>query len=114
MVTGRVADVRPYLAHAAAVVAPLRIARGIQNKVLEAMAMAKTVVSSPQALEGIAAQVDEEILRADSPANFVASVDRVLRGFDCGRAARLRVVADFSWASSLQTVDAWLNGEIKP
>lgn len=113
MVTGRVADVRPYLAHAAVVVAPLRIARGIQNKVLEAMAMAKTVVSSPQALEGIAAEVDEEILRADSPASFVASVDRVFRGFDCGRAARLRVVADFSWASSLQTVDAWLNGEIK-
>jgi sugar transferase (PEP-CTERM/EpsH1 system associated) len=112
MVTGRVADVRPYLAHAAAVVAPLRIARGIQNKVLEAMAMAKTVVSSPQALEGISAKVGEEILRADSPAGFVASIDRALRGLDCGNAARHRVMADFSWASSLKTVDAWLNGEI--
>jgi sugar transferase (PEP-CTERM/EpsH1 system associated) len=112
-VTGRVEDVRPYLAHAAAVVAPLRIARGIQNKVLEAMAMAKTVVSSPQALEGIAAKVDEEILCADGSMNYAASIDRVLRGFDCGRAARHRVVTDYSWASSLKTVDAWLNGEIR-
>ena len=54
-VTGRVPDVRPYLAHAAAAVAPMRIARGIQNKVLEAMAMARPVVVTPDALEGIAA-----------------------------------------------------------
>ena len=53
VVTGRVPDVRPYLAHAAAVVAPLRLARGIQNKVLEAMAMARPVVATPQAAEGI-------------------------------------------------------------
>ena len=51
-VTGRVPDVRPYLAHAAVAVAPLRIARGIQNKVLEAMAMARPVVASPQAHRG--------------------------------------------------------------
>ena len=51
-VTGRVADVRPYLAHAALAVAPLRIARGIQNKVLEAMAMGKPVVASPARLRG--------------------------------------------------------------
>ncbi|MBW8897819.1 MAG: TIGR03087 family PEP-CTERM/XrtA system glycosyltransferase, partial [Massilia sp.] len=53
VVTGTVPDVRPYIAHAAVSVAPLRIARGIQNKVLEAMAMATPVVVSPQALEGI-------------------------------------------------------------
>ena len=52
-VTGTVPDVRPYIAHADVAVAPLRIARGIQNKVLEAMAMARPVVVSPQALEGI-------------------------------------------------------------
>jgi hypothetical protein len=55
-VTGTVPDVRPYIAHAQVAVAPLRIARGIQNKVLEAMAMATPVVVSPQALEGIDAE----------------------------------------------------------
>jgi len=112
VVTGRVEDVRPYLSHAAAVVAPLRIARGIQNKVLEAMAMAKTVVSSPQALEGIAARLDEEILRADNPASFILALDRALNGFNCGKAARNRVVADYSWDASLARVDACLAGEI--
>ncbi len=110
IVTGRVEDVRPYLAHAAAVVAPLRIARGIQNKVLEAMAMARTVISSPQALEGIAAHLDEEILRADTPAAFAAAVEQALQGFDCGPAARTRVVADYSWAASLARVDTLLSG----
>lgn len=54
IVTGRVDDVRPYLSHARLVVAPLRIARGIQNKVLEAMAMGKYTVTSSAAMEGIA------------------------------------------------------------
>jgi polysaccharide biosynthesis protein PslH len=52
-VTGAVHDVRPYLAHAHAAVAPLRIARGVQNKVLEAMAMGRPVVATPQALDGL-------------------------------------------------------------
>jgi hypothetical protein len=51
-VVGQVADVRPHVAGAAVVIAPLRIARGLQNKVLEAMAMAKPVVASPAALAG--------------------------------------------------------------
>lgn len=110
-VTGRVEDVRPYLAHAEVVVAPLRIARGIQNKVLEAMAMAKTVVSSPQALEGISATLNEEILSAEGPENFVNALELILQGFDCGDAARKRVVADYSWPSSLAQVDGLLNGE---
>jgi len=52
-VTGTVADIRPYLAHARAAVAPLRVARGIQNKVLEAMAMAVPVLATPAAMEGL-------------------------------------------------------------
>ncbi|ABK43111.1 glycosyl transferase, group 1 [Magnetococcus marinus MC-1] len=54
MVTGRVADVRPYVAHAAFAIAPLLTARGTQNKVLEAMAMGKAVLATPQAMEGLA------------------------------------------------------------
>src|SRR6185312_2261157 len=64
-VTGRVADTRPYIAHASAVVAPLRIARGIQNKVLEAMAMAKPVVASRQAFEGVRARPGQDLLVAE-------------------------------------------------
>lgn len=52
-VTGRVEDIRCYLHYAHVVVAPLLIARGIQNKVLEAMAMGKAIVATPQAIEGI-------------------------------------------------------------
>ncbi|MBL1264954.1 TIGR03087 family PEP-CTERM/XrtA system glycosyltransferase [Candidatus Methylomicrobium oryzae] len=53
VVTGAVEDVRPYIAHAKLAIAPLRIARGIQNKVLEAMAMGKHVLATPAAMEGI-------------------------------------------------------------
>src|SRR5438270_733322 len=63
-VTGRVPDVRPYLLHADAAVAPMRIARGIQNKVLEAMASARPVVATSDALEGIAAVPGTEVLAA--------------------------------------------------
>ncbi len=58
-VTGQVPDVRPYLAHAGCVVAPLKIARGVQNKVLEAMAMARVVVATPEAREGIDASAGD-------------------------------------------------------
>lgn len=67
-VTGRVPDVRPYVAHAHICVAPLRIARGIQNKVLEAMAMARPVVASPQAFEGVRATAGQDLLVADGAA----------------------------------------------
>ncbi|MEW5789520.1 MAG: TIGR03087 family PEP-CTERM/XrtA system glycosyltransferase [Pseudomonadota bacterium] len=108
VVTGRVEDVRPYLAHASVVVAPLRIARGIQNKVLEAMAMGKSVVSSPQALEGIQARVGEEVLRAETGTEFAQAVGRVLDGFVCGPAARSRVVTEYGWDASLAPMDALL------
>ena len=111
-VTGRVEDVRPYLAHAAVVVTPLRIARGIQNKVLEAMAMAQTVVSSSQALEGIDAEHGKEVLRADSPEEFAGAISAVLEGVRCGEAARRRVLADYAWETNLAIVDTWLRGEV--
>ena len=65
IVTGAVADMRSWLAAADVVVAPLRIARGIQNKVLEAMAMARPVVASPAAFEGIEAEPGRDLLVAD-------------------------------------------------
>ncbi len=111
-VTGAVPDVRPYIAHAAVAVAPLRIARGIQNKVLEAMAMAKTVVVSPQALEGIDAEADKELLLANDPDQFATTVCTALdhKTEDIGAAARQCVVSRYGWSSHLGRVDALLDG----
>lgn len=107
-VTGRVEDVRPYIAHAAAVVAPLRIARGIQNKVLEGMAMAKTVVCSPQGLEGIHAEVGSEVLLAEDAAAFARECLRAIEGLDLGHAARQRVLSSYDWDACLAKLDALL------
>ncbi|MBI5329085.1 MAG: TIGR03087 family PEP-CTERM/XrtA system glycosyltransferase [Betaproteobacteria bacterium] len=112
-VTGRVEDVRPYLAHAEAVVAPLRIARGIQNKVLEGMAMARTVIASPQALEGIAARDGEEVLRAEGVADYLEAHTRIRAGLDLGGAARARVLADYSWPAALAPLDRLLATEAR-
>jgi sugar transferase (PEP-CTERM/EpsH1 system associated) len=109
VVTGTVPDVRPYIAHAAVAVAPLRIARGVQNKVLEAMAMATPVVVSPQALEGIDAVPGSELVLADEPAAFADACAALLAGQDSasaaiGRAARAKVQRQYSWSSNLACI----------
>jgi sugar transferase (PEP-CTERM/EpsH1 system associated) len=109
-VTGTVADVRAYVAHAALSVAPLRIARGIQNKVLEAMAMAKAVLVTPQALEGIDAEVGRELLLAEGAPQWIAAAAAALAAAPAalaaiGQAARARVVADYSWDARLAPLD---------
>jgi sugar transferase (PEP-CTERM/EpsH1 system associated) len=108
-VTGTVPDVRPYIAHAAVAVAPLRIARGIQNKVLEAMAMARAVVVSPQALEGIDAEPGSELVLADSAPAFIDAVGTLLDGQASaieaiGQAARAKVQRRYSWSSNLACI----------
>jgi sugar transferase (PEP-CTERM/EpsH1 system associated) len=108
-VTGTVPDVRPYIAHAAVAVAPLRIARGIQNKVLEAMAMARAVVVSPQALEGIDAEPGTELVLAEDAAAFVDAVQALLASQDgareaIGQAARAKVQRRYSWSSNLACI----------
>ena len=109
-VTGRVADVRPYLAHATAAVAPMRIGRGIQNKVLEAMAMARPVIVTTDALVGINAIPGTEVLRADDVAGFVESCVQVAESAapGIGQAARARVLADFVWSQRLSGFDELL------
>jgi sugar transferase (PEP-CTERM/EpsH1 system associated) len=69
-VTGQVPDVRPFVREASLAVAPLLLARGVQNKVLEAMAMAVPVVASPMAFRGVGAPDGEGVLVADTPAQF--------------------------------------------
>ncbi len=106
VVTGTVPDVRPYIAHARCAVAPLRIARGIQNKVLEAMAMATPVVVSPQALEGIEAEPGRELVLAETATGFADAVSSLLARQDntMGLAARARVERKYSWPSNLACI----------
>ena len=87
--------------------APLQIGRGIQNKVLEAMAMGMPVVATPQAREGLDACRDDELLTATTPADFAAAVGSVLDGDagPIGARARARVVRDYGWDASLAGLD---------
>lgn len=109
-VTGRVPDTRPYIAHAAAAVAPLFIARGIQNKVLEAMALARPVIASSPAFEGVRATPGRDLLVADGAELTVAAVRAVLEGRhpQLGAAARAAVRRGHDWAVTLKRLDLML------
>ena len=116
-VVGQVPDVRPHVRRAALAIAPLRIARGLQNKLLEAMAMAKPVVSSPQALAGVKNGTPLPVLTASSVSDWVEHVVRLLdtRALrnELGQAGRSYVEAHHSWERCLAPLDALvgLNGE---
>ena len=105
VVTGGVPDVRPWLAHAACAVAPLRIARGVQNKVLEAMAMARPVVASAQAAEGIRAEAGRDFILAQGEAEFALAVVAQLQTASSAAPARACVLAHYDWARNLSAID---------
>ena len=111
-VTGGVKDIRPYIAHAAAVVAPLRIARGIQNKVLEAFSMAKQVVATPEAMEGIASKDDFGQVVASDSGQFAEQCVAALSEMDIPQRVlehREFVLKNFSWNSHLSALDNLLD-----
>jgi sugar transferase (PEP-CTERM/EpsH1 system associated) len=116
-VTGRVPDVRPYLQHAAAVVAPLRVARGIQNKVLEAMAMAKPVVASAACAAALSARPGIDLAVASDAAGFAAATLWAMQSEQAqpmAEQARLRVMRDYAWSSSLRQLDELFGGADRP
>lgn len=115
IVTGEVPDVRPWLAAASVVVAPLTIARGVQNKVLEAMAMGRPVVASKGAFEGIDAVPGRDLVVAEGAAD---QLDAILTLFEeperadaLGRAARARMVERYAWEAQLAPLAAMLGLE---
>ena len=116
VVTGTVPDVRPFLQHAAVVVAPLRVARGIQNKILEAMAMSRPVVASQSCVEAIDAESGVELVSATDAQDFVAQIDALLkaplRAVAMGLAGRESVVKNYSWAAHLSGIDEYLNPKV--
>jgi polysaccharide biosynthesis protein PslH len=113
VVTGTVPDVRPYLQHASVVVAPLRVARGIQNKILEAMAMSRPVVAARSCVEVIQALPGKELIQASEAPDYVREIDALLkspmRAASVGASGRQRVVKSFSWDAHLGQIDRYLD-----
>ena len=114
-VTGAVPDVRPYLAHAHAAVAPLRIARGVQNKVLEAMAMAKPVLATSAAVEGIEFNDPGVLLVADDEYQMAEQAIRMLQPDTPADAAGARqwVCRRYDWDTNLMQLNQLLDGPLK-
>ena len=110
VVTGRVSDVRPFLAHADVVVAPLRIARGIQNKILEAMAMARPIVATPEGFEGLRAIPGRDLLVAKTPEAIARCITDVLenRYPNLGAGGRKAVEQHHDWQFTLKGLDSLL------
>jgi sugar transferase (PEP-CTERM/EpsH1 system associated) len=112
-VTGFVDDPREYLRRAALSVAPLRIARGIQNKVLEALAMGLPVVGTTAATQGVAGEPGRDYLVADGAATTAEAVSRLLADPAAARAlgarARAFVEAHYDWEAAFRPLDALLD-----
>ncbi|MDR3530048.1 MAG: TIGR03087 family PEP-CTERM/XrtA system glycosyltransferase [Rhodopila sp.] len=110
VVVGEVKDVRPYLAAARGVIAPLRIARGIQNKVLEALAMGKTVLASGETCQTFQPDLPAGVVCCRSVQDYVEAV----RNLPDTEAANMSIVvatrAKFGWADNLAPLVAELSG----
>jgi sugar transferase (PEP-CTERM/EpsH1 system associated) len=113
IVTGHVPDVRPFLTDAVVSVAPLRMARGTQNKILESMAMGIPVIATSEAAKGVDAIPEQHILIGNTPDAFARQVIRILKDrkvrADLSKVGRERVEQVHSWPHSTELLDAILN-----
>lgn len=113
-VTGSVKDVRPFVRTSAAMVAPLNIARGTQNKILEAMAMGVPVVSSRIAAAGVDAVPSEHLLVATTPQEYASALLRVLDDKEerirLSQAGRARMLSHHAWPRSMERLDRIVSG----
>lgn len=117
VVTGSVPDVRPFVRRAAFTVAPLEIARGTQNKILESMALGVPVICSEQAAGGVDAEPGAHLLSASDTASWVSAVtgllgDRSLRD-RLSAAGRDRVLSHHSWPASMRRMDKLIEGIVQ-
>lgn len=108
-VTGSVPDVRPFVRKSALMVAPLNIARGTQNKILEAMAMGVPVVTSRVAAGGVDAESVTHFLVADTPEEYSEAILRVLddpaERQRLAIAGRQRMLSNHAWPHSMERLD---------
>ncbi len=113
VVTGFVEDVRDYLAIADVCIVPLRIARGIQNKVLEAMAMGKPLVATSGAVAGITAENGRHFLVADTADSISAAVARLLQDetsrHQMGQTSRDFITHHYDWNKKLTCLESLIN-----
>ncbi len=111
-VTGFVEDIRGYYQDADICVIPLRIARGVQNKVLEAMSVGKAVVSSSAAIQGISATPGEHLLVADTPEEFIKHLTTLMENEtlrkEFGGRAREFVTSHYDWETNMGKLDGLL------
>jgi len=112
-VTGTVPDVRSHVANADIVIAPLQIARGIQNKVLEALSMGKPVIASPKASHGIDASHNEHLLIADTPTEWLTSIKACCDSSDLrkklSRNGRKLICECYTWQATLSKLNGLLD-----
>jgi len=117
LVTGFVPDIRRYLSCARVCVAPLRLAKGVQNKILEAMAMEIPVVATSAANRGIGAIDQQEIIIADDPKAFAIATIQLLKEQNLGEAiaanAKKFVLENFSWDKNLCKLDVLICDAIR-
>ena len=114
-VTGSVPDVRPWLHRSACAVVPLQIARGVQNKVLEAMSCGRPVICSSAPLKGLAAEPGIHLLQADSAEEWVREITRVFEDptlqQELGMAGSAFVQLNHSWDHCLSFLDRMLEAD---
>ncbi|MGF1714768.1 TIGR03087 family PEP-CTERM/XrtA system glycosyltransferase [Photobacterium chitinilyticum] len=109
IVTGRVVDVRPYLQKAKAAVAPMRIARGVQNKILEAMSMSRAVIASPQGMEGLDNYPPCHVAVSDSPSDIAGwVVDKLKAKQSVATESREWIEQHYSWDAQLSPLLGYL------
>jgi polysaccharide biosynthesis protein PslH len=112
-ITGYVPDVRSYLRDAAVSIAPLRIARGTQNKILEAMAIGIPTVATSQAAKGAQVVAGKHLLVADRPKDIADEIIRVIENptlqKDLAEAGRLQIEQVHTWGRSMEILDTILN-----
>ena len=116
-VTGSVPDVRPYIRGSALMVAPLNIARGTQNKILEAMAMGVPVVTSSIAAGGVDADAEAHLLVADTPQDCAQAIMRIVDNpMERARlavAGRQRMLSHHAWPRSMERLDGIIGRGIR-
>ncbi|KGJ96772.1 TIGR03087 family PEP-CTERM/XrtA system glycosyltransferase [Colwellia psychrerythraea] len=109
VVTGRVHDVRPFIKNAQCVVAPLQIARGIQNKVLEAMSLNKAIVVTTMAMEGINAQQSDGVIITDGKHTYAQACLALLDEQPKTLKNREWVLEHFTWQQTLQPLAGYFS-----
>jgi len=108
-VTGEVNNINEYIWNSAVSVAPMRAGAGIQNKILESMALGTPVVTTSVGLEGLECKPDRDLLVADSPQDFAEQVIRLIQDkelrMQISKNARKLIEEKYTWNKTLKKLD---------